>query len=142
MESGDDFGPGALESLDVLAMPNSSAPILGIPTPVPTTATIGALPPTSVPILGTSTTATAGIPSTSNSPGHGLPLSPYEDYDDDGSSDADDEDDDVEMDEEHDPGNYLNPRGSVLSSALSRGSRESGAAGPYAPWGGVDVNTR
>ncbi|EPS42108.1 hypothetical protein H072_3983 [Dactylellina haptotyla CBS 200.50] len=129
----DDFEPGALESLNVLAMNNPSGAILSSVTPA----------------IASSTASPQNISATSGANRHhnsisSIPHVPYE-YDDGGSSDdADGEDNDVEMDEEHDPGNFLmagNPRASNMSNA-TRSSRESGAAGMYAPWGGVDVTTR
>jgi len=62
------------------------------------------------------------------------------DSDEEGSSGADDEDedDDVEMDEEQEIFASLNHR----ASTISRASRESGAAGMYAPWGGVHLGSR
>ncbi|KAF3909245.1 hypothetical protein ABW20_dc0104909 [Dactylellina cionopaga] len=128
----DDFEPGALESLNVLAMNNPSGAILSNVTPAIASSTVNHQ-------------IMAG-PSNSNNRHNSIPSItniPYR-QDDGGSSDADDEDDDVEMDEEHDPGNFLtpaNPRASNMSNG-TRGSRESGAAGMYAPWGGVDVTTR
>ncbi|KAF3938828.1 hypothetical protein ABW19_dt0205683 [Dactylella cylindrospora] len=122
----DDFEPGALESLNVLAMNNPSGAILSSVTPAIASSTAGTVPATTAP-------ASVSTPV--------IPNIPYDD--DDGSSDADDEDDDVDMDEEHDPGhgNFLTTR-DPRSSNISRSSRESGAAGMYAPWGGVDANTR
>ncbi|KAF3922610.1 hypothetical protein AA313_de0206971 [Arthrobotrys entomopaga] len=119
----DDFEPGALESLNVLAMNNPSGAILNSVTPALASSTVN---PQSV----------AG-PSGHHNSISSIPHVPYVDEEDGSSDDADDEDDDVEMDEEHDPGNF---RGSILSNAPR--SRESGAAGIYAPWGGVDVTTR
>ncbi|KAK6527340.1 hypothetical protein TWF281_010522 [Arthrobotrys megalospora] len=116
----DDFDPAAFESLNVLAMNNPSGTILSSVTPAIASSTAGP---------SQATTATS---SASNHHHNSVASIPNVQYEVDGSSsDADDEDDDVEMDEEHDPGAFLsaaNPRSSNISN-MSRGSRESGAAG-------------
>ncbi|KAF3128757.1 hypothetical protein TWF569_004725 [Orbilia oligospora] len=128
----EDFDPAAFESLNVLAMNNPSGTILSSVTPAIASSTAG---------------PSQTIPAVANTARHNSAVSsiPNVQYTEDGSSsDADDEDDDVEMDEEHDPGVFLstiNPRGSNISN-MTRGSRESGAAGMYAPWGGVDSTRR
>ncbi|KAK6329808.1 hypothetical protein TWF730_006107 [Orbilia blumenaviensis] len=131
----DDFDPAAFESLNVLAMNNPSGTILSTVTPALASSTAGHSQ-SSIPAI-------AGA--NNNRHPSGISSIPNVQYEVEGSSsDADDEDDDVEMDEEHDPGVFLsaaNPRSSNISNT-TRGSRESGAAGIYAPWGGVDATRR
>ncbi|KAF3922555.1 hypothetical protein ABW21_db0206870 [Orbilia brochopaga] len=130
----DDFEPGALESLNVLAMNNLSAGLLGGMSPAIAAAQGIVQPNQNV----------NGILNINPNTSWINPLS--DDFDEEGdddrrSSDADDEDDDADVDMEYE-GNAGNARGSVVSYAATKGSRESGAAGMYAPWGGVDIDTR
>ncbi|KAJ6256877.1 hypothetical protein Dda_8747 [Drechslerella dactyloides] len=133
----DDFEPGALESLNVLGMNNLPGGLLaGVSPALAMTQTSMHPNPNANGILNNNLNNFMGPQM--------VPNTVYDD--DDGSSDADDEDDDVDIDmeEEHDPGHFLavaNPRASNVSNA-TKGSRESGAAGMYAPWGGVGIDTR
>ncbi|KAK6347356.1 hypothetical protein TWF696_007424 [Orbilia brochopaga] len=141
----DDFEPGALESLNVLAMNNLSAGLLAGVSPAIASAQALVQPSQNANNILNSNTLNNNFMNSQ--------MVPNVDYDDDneGSSDADDEDDDVdvEMDDEHVQyeNHFMMPMGiprasNVSTSNATKGSRDSGAAGMYAPWGGVDTETR